>query len=68
MKAKPRVSFGATLPSQLLGQLDTLRNRNSRDKQFARRNRSEVIEILLLEALHARKQHDQSQVPGISKV
>ena len=61
MGKSKRVAFGVTLPPQLLGRLDTLRNRNSRDKELAGRNRGEVIEILCKEALQARKQQMMSQ-------
>ncbi len=61
MGKKKRVAFGVTLPPQLLGRLDTLRNRNSKDKELAGRNRGEVIEILVREALQARRQQALSR-------
>ena len=53
MVKKARESLGITLPPKLIGKLDTLRNRNSKDKELAGRDRSACIEILIQKGLEA---------------
>ncbi len=50
-----RIPMGITLPPKLVGKLDSIRTRISKDREFAGRDRSYVIEILVLNGLEARK-------------
>ena len=55
MAQEKRVPMGITLPSKLLGKIDRLRLTTSRDGEMAGRDRSAVIERLLIIGLEARQ-------------
>lgn len=46
-----RTGLGITLPPELVDRLDRLRLRKSRNKELAGRDRSAVIEILIVKGL-----------------
>lgn len=58
MAESGRTALGITLPPKLIGTLDRLRARGGKDPELRGRDRSNLIEILILKGLEAHRNGD----------